>query len=240
VGRTWSAYPKRGKSFAGTEANLVLPLSDHNEVLSGDALTTLSLNYEWRRVISNALQRYADSIILPYDKDPTNDDDELDAYRNQWQALIDDLYTVDPTMQEPCFITLNRDSNQTITGGTPDAIDWNDLVTGSDIVLWDGTPADSITIPVGEGGFYQISGTIWFPSSGSSHSRQVQLQVNGTNIYQVGYTSTIQASLPFSHGTFLVSNDVLKVMIVSPTTIVVAGSNFGLTSLSVVRVPFPI
>jgi len=62
-------------------------LNDHNEALAGDVLTSLFINYEWRRLISDALQSHADTII------PNLDDSLVDDYRNKFQALIDDLYS---------------------------------------------------------------------------------------------------------------------------------------------------
>lgn len=49
-------------------------------------VTTLFINYEWRRLISDALQSYADSIIRNLDDSLTDD------FRNKFQALLNDLY----------------------------------------------------------------------------------------------------------------------------------------------------
>ena len=64
-------------------------LSDHDSEVAPDVVTTLFINYQWRRLISDALQSYADSIIR------TLDDSAVDDFRNKFQALLDDLYTVD-------------------------------------------------------------------------------------------------------------------------------------------------
>jgi hypothetical protein len=64
-------------------------LSDHNANLAPDVVTSLYINYEWRRLISDALQSYADSIIRNLD------DALVDDYRNKFQVLINDLYSVD-------------------------------------------------------------------------------------------------------------------------------------------------
>lgn len=52
-------------------------------------VTTLNINFKWRRIISDALQSYADNIIahLP--------DADIDDFRNKFQALLDDFYTPD-------------------------------------------------------------------------------------------------------------------------------------------------
>jgi len=79
----------RGKSFASTASTLPTGLSDHNAELSGDVVTMLFINYEWRRLISDALQSYADSLIryLP--------DADIDDFRNKFQALLNDLYSAE-------------------------------------------------------------------------------------------------------------------------------------------------
>lgn len=61
-------------------------LSDHNAENAPDVVTTLFINYEWRRLISDALQTYADSIIR------TLDDSLVDDFRNKFQSVLDDLY----------------------------------------------------------------------------------------------------------------------------------------------------
>lgn len=52
-------------------------------------VTTLNINFEWRRLISDALQSYADSIIRNLD------DASVDDFRNKIQALLNDLYTAE-------------------------------------------------------------------------------------------------------------------------------------------------
>jgi len=44
--------------FASSASLLDLTLPDHNLVLAGDQLTTLSLNFEWRKLIASALEFY--------------------------------------------------------------------------------------------------------------------------------------------------------------------------------------
>lgn len=58
-------------------------------------VTTLFLNSAWRRLISDALQTYADSIIRYLD------DSLVDDFRNKFQALLDDLYTADAMDNTP-------------------------------------------------------------------------------------------------------------------------------------------
>lgn len=84
----------RGKSFAANGSTLPSGLSDHNAELPGDVVTSLFINFEWRRLISDALQSYADSIIFRLD------DALVDDFRNKIQALLNDLYSVE-SMDSP-------------------------------------------------------------------------------------------------------------------------------------------
>lgn len=57
----------------------------HNAVLSGDTLTTLTLNREWRKIISSAIEGYFN---------PAWDDLTLDN-QDLLSALLEDLYTAE-------------------------------------------------------------------------------------------------------------------------------------------------
>lgn len=75
-------------------------LGVHNE---GDT-STLFINYHWRRLISDALQTYADILIrqLP--------DDEVDDFRNNFNGLLEDLYTVENMDALPVGAIINYTS----------------------------------------------------------------------------------------------------------------------------------
>jgi hypothetical protein len=209
-------------------------LPDHDEALSGDILTTLNINFEWRRLISDALQSYADSIIRNLD------DSLVDDFRNQFQALINDLYTVDTVLSERLFVSLERTTDQTITGGVPDTIDWDQVHGISAVEMWNSLVPDRIIIPEFETGFYQMSGAVWFPSSGAAHNRIVKITVNGTVVYNVTVTTAQQQSVTFAYGQLLFGDDIVRLQIESPTTIAVQGNTDGITTFSIVRIPHEI
>jgi len=66
-----------------------LPLPDHDAILSGDTPTTLTLNYQWRRIIVDAIDRH-----LEFAFENAVDPDKIDAIM-KFRALLDDLY-IDP------------------------------------------------------------------------------------------------------------------------------------------------
>lgn len=48
----------RWKPFAAHEAMSVAALPSHDGAISGDTLSTISLNQEWRAIITGALEEY--------------------------------------------------------------------------------------------------------------------------------------------------------------------------------------
>jgi hypothetical protein len=85
VGRTWTKCWRHAKFFANSASFDFLTLPAHNEALAGDELTTIALNFEWRKIVASALQFYF-----------THYSDEL-GYDNEdfLSALIWDLYTAE-------------------------------------------------------------------------------------------------------------------------------------------------
>lgn len=77
----------RKNFFAKPNLLTEYPLPDHNALLVGDALSTLSINYRWRRMITDALSNYLDSL------NAENEDPEYIDMHNQFLALIEDLYS---------------------------------------------------------------------------------------------------------------------------------------------------
>lgn len=75
------------KTFS-TVANFLddLPVSDHDQILAGDTVTNLTLNYEWRRFIAYAIaakfERYNEAMT----------DTEQDAFNERFALLLLDLY----------------------------------------------------------------------------------------------------------------------------------------------------
>jgi len=65
-----------------------LPLPDHDAPIAGDTLTTLTLNYQWRRIIVDAIDRH-----LEYAFEDAIDPDKIDAIMKA-RALIADIYSI--------------------------------------------------------------------------------------------------------------------------------------------------
>jgi microcystin-dependent protein len=119
------------KSFASiTEADL--PSTDHNADISGDVVTTLFINHEWRQLLSDVFQHYADTVIrhLP--------DAAIDDFRNRAQGLLNDLYTPDdmtPIGTITAFTSVTPPAKWLLLNGA--------LLARDDYpLLWDVVPAD--------------------------------------------------------------------------------------------------
>jgi hypothetical protein len=54
----------------------LIGISLHDEVLGSDIVTSLHLNYEWRRIVSQGLQAYFDRLF------PFVSDSDIDIPRN--------------------------------------------------------------------------------------------------------------------------------------------------------------
>jgi len=212
-------------------------LSDHNEQLSGDVLTQLTLNYEWRRFLSNALQRYADSIIIPYDKDPSNDDADLDDYRNQWQALIDDLYSEDIVLTDPASITMYRNSNQSISANTATPISWNVTINTQGLTLWSSGTPTKFTIPTNGEGYYMIQGTVQFPTTVAAQVKSVRIVVNNLTVWITQTTILLAVSIPISFGLELEATDEIEIEVFCPVAFTLPGNDNGAVCVAIARLP---
>jgi len=129
---------KREKSFAAN-ADTLPALPDHNTSIPPDVVTSLFINSKWRRLISDALQSYADGIIRNLD------DSLVDDYRNKFQVLLNDLYTVDAPLaasyRARVLATNPSRYNPLAEGGGTSIIDiasnnYSGVYSG---VTWDGT-----------------------------------------------------------------------------------------------------
>lgn len=164
----------RGKSFAANANNLPV-LGDHNAENAPDVVTTLFINFEWRRLISDALQSYADSIIR------TLDDSLVDDFRNKFQALLNDLYT--------------PDAMDTIPVGTIIAFA-NHTVIPAKWLLCNGSLVSQVTYPE----LYAICGTIYGAISGGNfrlpelRQRVIFGAVPGTPFYEQGEQGGVEAT----------------------------------------------
>lgn len=106
----------RGKSFVANVSTLE-SLPTHNEPIGSDTLTTLTLNYQWRRIVSEALQFYFDYRIEQLS------DAEIDDTRNQFSVLIHDLYTAE-IMSTVQVKQASRSTSQGVVANTDTAVLW--------------------------------------------------------------------------------------------------------------------
>jgi len=219
------------RSFAANADNLPAGLPPHNEVLSPDTMTTLFINHQWRRLISDSLQSYADSIILKLD------DSLVDDYRNQFQALLDDLYTDDIVISPPASITMYRNSNQSIAANTPTAISWNETINAEGLTLWSsGTPTKFI-IPADGGGFYTINGTVQFPATGASQVKSARIVLNGLTVWMGQINILNSAQVGIAWGLELVEDDEIEIEVLCAVAITLGGNANGAVSIALIRIP---
>lgn len=97
----------------------MIPDSDHNQVLTPDVLSGVSLNYEWRKIVVGILERELPKLA-PVDIS----ENDLQTYEARIGALIEDIYTVE-TQQTMSWVDFNlfRTSNQAIVAGA-NTITW--------------------------------------------------------------------------------------------------------------------
>jgi len=96
-------------SFASHDALSLLTLPEHDAVLAGDTITTLSINREWRKIIGAA--------ILDYFENGNDDSLTLDNW-DLLNALLFDLYTYEVIGANVLTRTLNIASQQNSTSST--------------------------------------------------------------------------------------------------------------------------
>lgn len=76
----------RGKFFAGRDNAFFTTLSAHPALLPPDTLTTIELNYQWRRFISDAIDRHIDYVS--YNLTDTEKEDLLEKVN----SMLSDFY----------------------------------------------------------------------------------------------------------------------------------------------------
>lgn len=77
----------RGKFFAKLNLDDIVPMSNHDDLLLGDTLGTITINYEWRRFIVATLEQYLENAF------DTIEDPDLINSLNQVRAFIADCYS---------------------------------------------------------------------------------------------------------------------------------------------------
>ena len=181
-------------------------MPDHDEALSGDILTTLNINFEWRRLISDALQSYADSIIRNLD------DSLVDDFRNKFQALLSDLYTEDILTSD--FGIYVRDTNLTLGAGALVDIAWLDTVPPnasfeSFLPGYVIKPA-YIEFEIDKDGYYQLQLTGMFLTLATANNRLLRIVKNGVPWAQTVVNVSGNPALTVANAGIFEVGDIIK------------------------------
>lgn len=138
-----------------------------------DDLTTLTLNYEWRRFLSYAV----DSVFRRFDS--VMDDAQQDAFNVRFGAFFADLYTLEAGGGGgvELAVKVRRTANLGLVAGVPTAISWTseDYDIGG---FWDISNPTQFVVPAGADGHYNIiAGAVM--GLGALTSRHLLIRVNG-------------------------------------------------------------
>lgn len=135
---------------AADVSKIQLPLPDHNAVLPADTLTSVSLNFKWRRIVVHLAETLLDRRI--FDGSET----EIDAAIQQVQALLSDMYTFEEIGMPylGAFVARTTDIVATPTGLIASLE--NDFSFPLHDVgdFFDLAADDRLIVPVGGAGFY--------------------------------------------------------------------------------------
>ena len=83
------------RSFAKRPSEIAsLTLSDHDSEVAPDVVTMLFINHEWREFISDVVQGWADFVLFDMQRIGASEA-SVDSFRNKFQALLNDLYSVE-------------------------------------------------------------------------------------------------------------------------------------------------
>lgn len=98
-----------------------IPTTDHNEPLAGDDLTTVRFNYQWRKIILDAIDREMSSISATI-----TDESERETFDIRVSNMIEDFYTVEE-LPAPYQLNTERDTStqSLLAASSPSAIIWN-------------------------------------------------------------------------------------------------------------------
>jgi hypothetical protein len=191
--------------------------------LGGDLVTTLFLNYEWRRIVSEALQQYFDNRIVQIP------DADIDNVRNKFQKLLNDLYTPDIMATTTYQRTAIRNTNQTILASTqPNAIIWT---LGS----YDESNPTRVIAP--QAGLAIVSANAWL-TVGTAGIFYLEIRKNGTTMATSGsQTTKIQTGIDINVQDNVVDTDYFEIFVVHTLNSTVAAAT-RTARLSVTVIPF--
>jgi hypothetical protein len=192
--------------------------------LSGDQITTLFLNYEWRRIVSEALQQYFDKRILQIA------DADIDNTRNKFQELLNDLYTPDIMATTTYQRTAIRNTNQTILNSTqPNAIIWT---LGS----YDESNPTRVIVP--QAGLAIVSANVLLTNAGAGSIFYLEIRKNGATMATSGsQLPTTQKGININVQDDVVDTDYFEVFVVHSVNSTIAGASRA-ARLSVTVIPF--
>ncbi len=131
-------------------SKISLPIADHNAPLVGDELSTVTLNYQWRRILVHAAEHMLDREI--YD----GTEAEIDTVIQQAHALLSDMYTFEDAGMD----YLGARVGSTVTVNIPVTYAEQSMlgVIGSGMHdiggFWDAGASEKLTVPVGGAGYY--------------------------------------------------------------------------------------
>lgn len=191
----------------------------HDELLSGDDLTTLVLNFEWRRLVADALQSYLDRDANQLS------DTEYDDAKERIYLLIHDLYTVEALSVPAHYQEAERTTTQAITANTQTPIQWS---TG-------GTPPLFSFVTIGATGTATVAVRLKMTSAVGAVKTMFLIK-NGVEVVRHDRrVNTANEWVDFAYVLSVASGDTLRVDVLCPQAMTVQIDDFT-PKLSVVVV----
>lgn len=190
----WCRLTMPERSFVVNASELV-GIASHDANLAGDTVTSLFVNYQWRRIIAEGLQLYLDRAIYALD------DPDFEDVHNKFQALLNDLYTPSSGTVTKFAVKVRRTANLVLFAGVSTPITWSseDYDYGG---FWDvGTPTQ-LVVPSGASGLYSIMVNMTIGLSAAT-ARHILIKKNGNIEAKMvhsaetyfGYVTTAQLEL---------------------------------------------
>lgn len=145
-------------------SQIQLPISDHDAALPGDTLTSVTLNFEWRRTLVHLAEFLLDRRIY------SGTEAEIDTVVQQAHALISDMYTVDSVLHMPeklaarvqhdVFGLIDLPGLTTFIPTFADpALEEHQYDFGG---FWNSGDPTKIIIPANKGGLYRFTAQVFF------------------------------------------------------------------------------
>lgn len=150
-----------------------MPTGAHDAALVGDELTTLTINYEWRRFVGYALL----SSFARWRADLSGS--EQDTFDPLFNAFIDDFYSPGGDSMADLYLKLRRNTTQAITGGVETVLVWNDEAADFGDMYDISAPDGIITAPltIGSAGLFLVTVSVHLGTTGGNNLRSVRLYI---------------------------------------------------------------